>query len=60
MKTKLLLFDLSICSLWMLSLLGGRDGWYYPVIAFAVLGVIRPYWELLKELPLYQNLIDKK
>jgi len=40
MKTKLLLLDLSICSLWMLSLLGGRDGWYYPGIALAVLGVM--------------------
>ena len=35
MRTKLLLLDLSICSLWMLSLLGGRDGWYSPAIAFA-------------------------
>ncbi len=40
MRTKLLLLDLSICSLWMLSLLGGRDGWYHPAIAFAVIGVM--------------------
>lgn len=40
MKSKLLFLDLSICSLWMLSLLGGRGGWYYPAIAFTVLGVM--------------------
>ena len=40
MRTKLLLLDLSICSVWMLSLLCGRDGWYYPAIAFAVMGVM--------------------
>ena len=40
MKSKLLLLDLSICSLWMLSLLGGRVGWFYPVFAFSVLGVM--------------------
>lgn len=40
MRTKLLLLDLSIFSVWMLSLLCGRDGWYYPAIAFAVLGVM--------------------
>ena len=40
MKSKLLLLDLSICSLWMLSLLGGRDGWFYPAFAFSVLGVM--------------------
>ena len=40
MKSTLLLLDLSICSLWMLSLLGGRDGWFYPAFAFSVLGVM--------------------
>ena len=40
MKSKLLLLDLSICSLWMVSLLGGRGGWYYPAFAFAVLGIM--------------------
>ena len=40
MKSKLLLLDLSICSVWMLSLLGGRHGWYYPAFAFAMLGLL--------------------
>lgn len=40
MKTKLLLLDLSICSLWMLSLFGGRGGWFYPAFAFSFLGVM--------------------
>ena len=39
MKTKLLLLDLSICSLWMLSMLGGRDSWFHPAFAFSVLGI---------------------
>lgn len=40
MRTKLLLLDLSVCSLWMLSLFGGRNDWNTPAFAFAVLGVM--------------------
>ncbi len=40
MKSKLLLLDLGICSVWMLSLLGGRHGWFYPAFAFAMLGLL--------------------
>ncbi len=40
MKSKLLLLDLGICTVWMLSLLGGRHGWYYPAFAFAMLGLL--------------------
>ena len=40
MKKKLLFVDLAICSLWMLSALGGRDSWEQPVFALSVLGVM--------------------
>ncbi len=37
MKSKLLLFDLAVCSVWMLSLFGGRLSWTYPVLLFIAL-----------------------
>lgn len=40
MKSKMLLLDLSICAMWMLSLIGGRHGWYHPAFAFAMLGLL--------------------
>ena len=41
MKSKVLLLDLCICSLWMLSLLFGRgSNWSMPAFAFIALGVM--------------------
>jgi len=40
MKTRLLFVDLAICSLWMLSALGGRDSWVQSLCALSVLGVM--------------------
>ena len=40
MKSKLLLFDLAICSVWMLSMFGGRGSWAYPTFLFVVLEVL--------------------
>ena len=39
MKSRLLFFDLAICSLWMLSVLGGRYSWTYNNLPFIVLAV---------------------
>ena len=40
MKSKLLFFDLAICSVWMLSMFGGRGSWNYPTFLFVVLEVL--------------------
>ena len=40
MKSKLLFFDLAICSLWMLSMFGGRGCWAYPTFLFVILEVL--------------------
>lgn len=40
MKSKLILFDLAICSVWMLSMFGGRGSWAYPTLPFIVLEVL--------------------
>lgn len=40
MKSKLLFFDLAICSLWMLSMFGGRGSWAYTALPFIVLEVL--------------------
>ena len=40
MKSKLLFFDLAICSVWMLSLFGGRGSWAYPTFLFVILEVL--------------------
>ena len=40
MKSKLLFFDLAICSVWMLSMFGGRGSWAYPTFLFVILEVL--------------------
>ena len=40
MKSKLLLIDLAICSVWMLSMFGGRGSWAYPTFLFVILEVL--------------------
>ena len=40
MKSKLLLFDLAICSVWMLSLLGGRMSWTHPALLLLALAIV--------------------
>ncbi len=40
MKPKLLFFDLAICSVWMLSMFGGRGSWAYPTFLFVILEVL--------------------
>ena len=40
MKSKLLFIDLAICSIWMLSMFGGRGSWAYPTFLFVVLEVL--------------------
>ena len=40
MKSKLLFFDLAICSLWMLSMFGWRGSWAYTALPFIVLEVL--------------------
>lgn len=37
MKSKLLFFDLAICSVWLLSMFGGRGCWAYTALPFIVL-----------------------
>lgn len=37
MKSKLLFFDLAICSVWLLSMFGGRGSWAYTALPFIVL-----------------------
>ena len=38
--SKLLFFDLAICSIWMLSMFGGRGSWGYTALPFIVLEVL--------------------
>lgn len=40
MKSKLLFIDLAICSIWMLSMFGGRGSWTYPTFLFVILEVL--------------------
>lgn len=40
MKQKLLFIDLAICSVWMLSMFGGRGSWAYSTFLFVVLEVL--------------------
>lgn len=40
MKSRFLSFDLAICSLWMLSMFGGRSSWSNTVLPFVVLEVL--------------------
>ena len=40
MKNKVLFFDLAICSVWMLSIFGGRVSWSYPPFFVAALAVM--------------------
>lgn len=40
MKSRLLLFDLAICSVWMLSLLGGRMSWAHPALLLFALAIV--------------------
>ena len=40
MNSKLLFVDLAICSVWMLSMFGGRGSWAYPTFLFVVLEVL--------------------
>ena len=40
MKSRLLFIDLAICSVWMLSMFGGRGSWAYPTFIFVVLEVL--------------------
>ena len=40
MKSKLLFFDLAICSVWMLSMFGGRGSWTSPIFLFIILEVL--------------------
>ena len=40
MKSKLLLFDLAIVSVWMLSMFGGRGSWMHVTLCFVVLEVL--------------------
>ena len=37
---KILVVDLAICSLWMLSVFGGRGSWTQPLFIIAVLSVL--------------------
>lgn len=40
MKSKLLFFDLAVCSVWMLSLLGGRMSWTHPALLLFALAIV--------------------
>ena len=40
MKSKLHFFDLAICSVWLLSMFGGRGSWTYPTFLFVILEVL--------------------
>ena len=40
MKSKLLFVDLALCSVWMLSMFGGRGSWAYPTLLFVILEVL--------------------
>ena len=40
MKSKLLFFDLAICSVLMLSLFGGRMSWTHPALLLFALAIV--------------------